>query len=385
MAATSSSEGLAQELARLLAAVRRRLWLAQAATAARVACWVCSGGLLVALALHLGLARVPIGALLAGLALTGLAAAVWTLRQRPGDDACALWADRHLGGASAFTTWLDLSRSPTAAPAAAARRRLERWLAAQLSASRQQLEARPASHRLTQPLLALLVCAALVSAVLSLRPDGEPAPTSAAASTPTASRDAPPLAAADPATTAIASDLARAARSAADRGVTPGTGNRTGTPAQTPDAAGAPGRADPDGLSGTTQPAGGGAAAAAPGDAPPAPGEPGRAGRGSAGQGRDLGDSRDDRADVGVSRAARGSFGVPASELPGGPAADAWRADAGESADYTADGGPAGRAAGDRLPEPAAARPPPATDSLGLSPTEASYVQAWMKASARRP
>ena len=34
--------------------------------------------------------------------------------------------------------------------------------------------------------------------------------------------------------------------------------------------------------------------------------------------------------------------------------------------------------------EVAAATPPPATESTRLTPTEASYVQAWMKASARR-
>lgn len=390
MAATSSSEGLVRELSRLLAAVRLRLWLAEAARAARAACWICSAGLLVVLALHLGVASVPIGAWLAGLALTWLAAAAWALRQRPDDAACALWADRHLGGASAFTTWLELSRPPPAAPAApkaAARRRLERWLAARLPASRQQLAARPAPHRLARPLLALLVCSGLVAGVQSLKPGGDATDAASTADAPTAPGSAPPLAAADPITTAMASDLARAARSAVDRGPTPGSADPGASPAQpgAPGAASAPGQPDPARMRRAAEPAQGGVEAAAPGDSPSPAGAPGQAGRGSAGQGRDRGDSRDDRGDVGVSRAARASVGMPASGLAGGPEVDTGRAVAGEPASYAADDRPPGRATTDRLPDPAAARPPPATDRLGPSPTEASYVQAWMKASARRP
>lgn len=136
----------------LMHAVRRRLWLLHGFDAARVAAWTSAAWLLGLLALHLAAGPVPASAAVGGLALAWVAAAAWAARQRPTDADCALWADRHLGGACAFSTLLELQ------PDDAARPRLHRWAAERVPEVLRRLAERPAPPRLAQPLLTLASC-----------------------------------------------------------------------------------------------------------------------------------------------------------------------------------------------------------------------------------
>ena len=109
----------------LIEAVRRRLWLGQFLAAARLALWGTAGLMLLTAAVHL--AGWPLSPDLMFLAL----AFVWSVMaaraawQRPVDAACALWADRHLGGASAYTTLLELDSPGPGTPPSHAIRHLE--------------------------------------------------------------------------------------------------------------------------------------------------------------------------------------------------------------------------------------------------------------------
>ena len=102
------------------------------------------------------------------------------------------------------------------------------------------------------------------------------------------------------------------------------------------------------------------------------------------GAGRDAGDSRDDRADVGVSRALRGTIPVQGSESRALRASTERRADMGQAATYDEELPMQGAATKRVGPVVAAATPPLATEATRLTPTETTYVQAWMKASGRQ-
>jgi hypothetical protein len=103
-----------------------------------------------------------------------------------------------------------------------------------------------------------------------------------------------------------------------------------------------------------------------------------------AGGGRDAGESRDERADLGVSRALGGARPVQRSDTADRRGAADRQADTGRTGTYDEEGPARGVWAAGAGGEPGAATPPPAIDTMRLSPTEASYVQAWMKASTQR-
>jgi hypothetical protein len=104
---------------------------------------------------------------------------------------------------------------------------------------------------------------------------------------------------------------------------------------------------------------------------------------------RQPGDSRDLRADVGVSRVPNAPFPVQRSVSGGRSSSTDQQADLDRAALYDSELDLPGRATARGAPAaantPAAATPPPAADAARLTLTESSYVQAWMKASARRP
>ena len=200
----------------LLGAVRRHLWLRQVAAAVRVSAWVSAAATLLAAAVHGAVRPVPLDAVAVAVGLLWclmLARTAWRL---PADGACALWADQHLGGESAFTTWLDTRRdAPGRGPAAnPAVRWLESWAAARAPISLRALAARRDPTHLARPLLTLAVCGALASFVLGL-PGLSPTPLqpAAAAAAATAPESALGLGdAAEPA--ARAGEIAAALRAA---------------------------------------------------------------------------------------------------------------------------------------------------------------------------
>jgi hypothetical protein len=371
----------------LLAAVRRHLWRARFVAAARAALAASAGLALAAVAVHLALQAVPLGALPAALALPWAVALAWAAAQRPADARCALWADRHLGGASAYTTLIEQRQAALPPADVQARRWLEQWTQARVPDSLRQLGEQPAALQLTRPLLVLAVCGTLAALVLAL-PSLAPSPRHTTAGPPAAggADRAQPLAEA-PVPADLVNDITRALRARAPQAEAeagPGQGGAAAAdgPAERPDTGAAAALPPAD-----AAPASGGAASrAAPAGAVPAE-APGAGGRPSAGNGagREAGDSRDDRAEVGVSRALRGA--IPVQRSGAGllrPSAER-RADADQRADYDpapATPGPPATAAG---PTAAAATPPTAAYATRLTPTETGYVQAWMRANAQRP
>jgi hypothetical protein len=371
------------QLQTLLGAVRRRLWRGQFVAAVRRALWGSAGLMLLAAAVHLAARAVSIDAVLSALAVLWAAALVQAGWRRPSDSACALSADRHLGGASAFSTLLEMGQGAQGTANAKAMQCLETWASARVPEGLRLLAERQEAAHLARPLLSMLVCSALATLVLTL---SEPAPSSrpqVVASS--GSRDADP---AMPAAEALGSaelvgEIAGALRSAESRdapepskpGNAPAAGRGKSDDGPAPNTAQA----------GTTQP---GELATATGSSRATAVEAAAAARSAqgtgTGSGRDAGDSRDERADVGVSRALRGAIPVQRSELRALRTSTERQADMDRLATYDEDQSMHGEATARAGPTPAAATPPPVTEATRLTPAETTYVQAWMRASERR-
>ncbi len=394
----------------LLGAVQRRLWFLQFVVSLRRALWGSSALLLLAaLAQLTGLSALlatrfttPVGALqfaLAALWLTLLARAAW---QRPDDAACALWADRQLGGASAYTTWLETAAAPATAPHAQAVRWLQQWTEQRVPESLRVLRENRTHTRLLRPLLVSLVTSALAAVVTVLQPPAPPAAAVVAAapavSSPAGKSDAAPVLPQTAETAPLVTELSKALRAADSPPAAPRGAAEAGSsaaPADTRDAQ-APAAA-PAARPAAADPARSGPAAnAAPALATAAAG----AGTGtdaSAGAqpdprgGREAGSSRDQRADVGVSRPLEAPIPMQRSAVRDKAASPELQADLKRQAAYDNDAamprgakasGP-GTSAAATATTPAAATPPPATIELLLTTTQSSYVQAWMKASSQ--
>ena len=377
----------------LLGAVRRRLWRGQFVAALRQALWGSAGLMLLAVAVHLAARRVPTGAVLMAIAALWLSMLAWAGTRRPAVAACALWADRHLGGASAFTTLLEAGKGTLATPSPQAVRWLESWATARVPDSLRRLAEWREAARLTRPLLAMLVCAALTALVLSL-PDLVPALRQpAGASSPSSSGDRA-AAQAEPVAAQGIEKLAAALRSAPS----PQSPESSQARRETGQAqAAAPGKADdarpaaqaaamPAGEPATRRNPSSGTAADATATVatPQAAGSGGGSGSGS-GSGNEAGDSRDARGDTGISPAPRGTISVPGSRSATWPALAERQADMGRLGTYAPEPSIPGAAAMPALAAAAAAATPPAaSETTWLSPAETSYVQAWMKANAPR-
>lgn len=388
-APSSSGPAPAPGMTALLRAVRRRLRLRQFAAAARAAAWTTAAVMPAAAAVHgavLSLAPVSL------LAALGVVWSVWLVRaawQRPPDRACALWADQHLGGESAFTTCLDTGGAARGQAPSSAARWLAAWTEARVPASLQQLAAQREPARLMRPLLAMAVCSALTGLVLTL-PGLTPAPPTPAGARPNAAApDAAPRLGDVPSPAALAGEIKSALRATSPRDAdSPAARRRDAVAGSVPNDADAvpavpaapQSRPAPAGARSATLPT-----PAVPADASALPSAAAGQGAGAAG-GRDAGDRSDTRAAPGLSRALRGTMqirgAVPMSIRPSGQQ----QADSDQAGSYRGDEPEAGGGVSGRVqPRPVAATPPPASESMRLTPTEESYVQAWMKAGQRRP
>ena len=376
------------EVQTLLGAVRRALWRAQASAAVGLALWGSAGLMLLAAAVHLALLAVPVGAVLWALAGLWASLLAWATGRRPTDAACALWADRHLGGASAFSTWLELGQALPGVANAAVLRWLAQWAAARVPYSLRQLAERPPAARLARPLLCVLVCLPLATLVLTL-----PAPHSPpqAAAAPAAGTADGVLPAADaPQAAQLVSEIASALRAAQpDAAPSPAPAPARGQAGQTQSAG--QGKADdgkaPLAANASAAPPAMQASAPALSAAPPADGaaETGTAPSPGTGAGREAGDSPDSRAAVGISKPLRGALAVQRSQLKDRRLAPEEQADMDRLGRYDDDLAPQARLAlrsDAGLAAPPAATPPPVSQAHRLSPTESGYVQAWLKASA---
>lgn len=365
----------------LIHLVRRRLWIGECMAAARRAGWISAALMGLIVAVHLVVHAVAVEAVPIMLVAVWVAHAMWVAARRPSDRACALWADRFLGGSSAYTTLFDLRTSAEVAESSPAFSWLRRWAVQAVPDAMRRLAERREPDRLGKPIAAMLVCAALAAGVLAL-PGGEPGlpHQAAAASVAMAAVDAPPLLAETPPSSQRVRDIGAALRGAPPL---PANEQRAGSgAARSAAAAGSDARLGHAQGSPAVQ-----AAAAKPQDGHPAPTVPSDAvapaatGRAAgSGSGREAGTSRDERADVGVSRVAPAGRTVPRSTMPARSLPTELRADDTQAASYDDGRSPLALAPAGASPDPAAATPPPATQSLGLTPSEASYVQAWLKA-----
>lgn len=374
----------------LLDAVRRHLWRSRFHLAARRAAWASAGTLALAAALHLARPVPGPGAWLALVAVVWTAALAWAAAGRPRDADCAAWADRRLGGASAYGTWLETRAGGGRPDPSEALRWLQRWAALRAPHCLAELDRVPPGAGLGRPLAALAVCAALAALVQALWTGPAPArpvvagPLGASDRHASAQAPAPVAPALEP--MSLQHEVTRVLRTArSDAG--PGAGARTPTagPSRDGDRAGVP--PVPPVAADSPKVGAGPAAPATAVDPVAVPGAGGpRSPQGRAGgAGRDVGDSPDGRAAVGVSRGPGVPRAVPRSAAAGGATAAApRRVDLDQAADpFAAAAAQPGPGSGGPTVV-AAATPPTAAGGLSLSPTETTYVQAWMKANARR-
>jgi hypothetical protein len=372
----------------LLRAVRRHVWAQRAAGAVRRAVGVSCLSLVLALGLHVLGPGLPSVVPLAALVLPLLAALGWAAWQAPGEAACAMWADRHLGGASAFTTLRDCAAQAPPPEQQAAHRWLQRWAVAQVPEASLRLAQQPSPWRgLRRPVLSLGVLAALAVPVWLLAPASPPGPEAGVAARATglplppeaAALTVPPAPAAEPAA-ALAQALRTAAprETAAGAGTSPAAASAAGEAASAGAARGADD--DPAVPQADASPAARDASAAAAPDARE-PAALARAGSPGSGSGREAGASPDRRADPGVSPVQAGASAVPRSAPMERPSSPERLADMDRPAAYDPDVPvpAAGRAA---VPTPAAATPPPATDRARLTAAQAAYMRAWQASPA---
>jgi hypothetical protein len=315
-----------------------------------------SGGMLI----HLTVRPLSFGGLLlAALVPWGLALLQSRVTSaRPAE--CADWADRELGGRSAFATALELAGAvrSVSQPAQA---HLDEWIARIAPHSLALLAARPVEMRWREAMITALVCTALAAGLLQL-------PTRPFANATTASSTLPgridDVAVASTAAAAVVAARAPAMVAPADRlqptrdedtsqrlPVAPAASNL----AQAQYAATSTNRAGDSGGTATTT-----------------------------GGGREAGNSRDLGADGELTSAWSGALAKRMRELaadrgPGNTAADGTRA-----VEYTAADAATG-ASHDLTVIAAAATPPPATDGLRVGPVERAYLRAYWADNGARP
>ena len=380
----------------LLAAVRRRLWRERFVVALRVALWSWAAILAAATALHLAVNWPGLGVAVAIAGAAGLAALGWAALRRPGEAESALYADRRLGGESAYSTWLEARAGADDARNTPALRRLAQWTTAAARRSQGALEALHAPLRLARPFVAATICtvvAALVTALpaadrgtdagrarqarepsqatepLSLDDDGLARELAAELSTPLDS----PVGSEDPGRGSMqrtrdgegAKSAATAGESSAVQAAVPHHDARQATAAEASIAA--IGVEPTAGLPPAADEAGEDATAHAPGS------------------GREAGTSRDALAAAAGSRALPGALAVQRRDVIGPGDDSARQADMGQAGLYDGDASASGAA--EAFSGAAAARPPAARREIALTPAEAAFAAAWAETAraARTP
>jgi hypothetical protein len=365
----------------LLGAVRRRMWRSEFVAATRLALWGTAGLMLLAVAVHLAVRPVRVGVVLWAIAVLWVAMMARAGLRRPLDSSCALWVDRHLGGASAFSTLLEMTNgAPAGVPRAPGLRWLEHWARARVPLSLRLLEERRDPTGLSRPLLSMLVCTAFATVVLTLPDSASPSRQPFAMSKPSSISDRPMPDANPSVVTELVGELTHALRAAESHppdgrevGRAPAarsgkSGDSTGSEV-TQSGAATPGERATIGKS-----TGGSSVDAAPAGATPAS---------SASSGRDAGDSPDDRADAGTSQVPRSTMPLERRESSARRRSPEQQADMDQLATFDEDI-PMPRTAKVQDHAPAAATPPLATETTQLTPSQAAYVQAWIRASGQR-
>lgn len=371
----------------LLGAVARRLWLARTLESLRLASWATAAILLTAATAHVIAGPASITGLRTALLLLWGTVAAWSLARRPRPAECALWADRNLGGESAYSTWLEFRHSTPRPAQAPALQRLEKWSEVVVPRSMRMLAGRREPTGLVRPLTTTAICAAIAVIVLQLptanrRSVAEPLAQSPASGEPP--RDVSPPRGPELDDGALADELATALRSTT-AGRDP-MDRRAGPASATPDGAYDDGReavaAGGQELPGAVR-TDGMAQLATVGVGTPGS-MPGSTEYGT-GSGRDAGDSRDERKDRGVSRPLPASAVASPADDIGLPSTADRQANMDQRATY--DAGLAAPTSSTYVAGVPAlpATPPPAAYMGRLTPAQSAYVRAWRETTEARP
>jgi len=388
-----SDASSASTMRSLLAAVRRRLWRDRFIHATRNALWAWAALLAAAAALHLALGQPGLATALAVAVVAWLVALAWAALRRPTRAESALFADRCLGGQSAYSTWLEAGMADTGGPHSPALRRLTQWTTAAVPTSRAALAALRTPSRLARPLAAAGICTAVAALVTALPGAGRSPTADAEREARNGARPAEALSIDDD---ALARELEAELATSADSSVGPhdparGSMHSDDVTDAAPlaaeageSSAAAPLSARDEVLQSAAEVSG---IAARDGRSPagtpqvePADDGVGRASAARApGSGREAGTTRDDLAATDGSPVLAGALTVQRRDTirPGDEAAR--QADMAQAGIYA---GEATMAGGGLLAAPtaAAARPPAARREAVLSPAEAAYVAAWAEA-----
>jgi hypothetical protein len=347
-------------LQQVLDAVRRHLWRSRLAVAARQAAWGSALVMLTGLLLHLLVRPLTFGGLVIAALVPWLLALVQAVITRPRPIERAAWADRYLGGRSAYATALEHDKdAPSARPSA--RTRLDEWIAGAAPHSLALLAARPRELRLREPIVTAVVCSVLAAGLLQLptRPiAGAATATGVAsirASAATAASSEVPAGNAPPTPTASGRPDGRLESLASDRGAA-GAAEST-SPAAIESEDNAAVRRD----------------IAANGTATVA-----------AGSGRDAGSSRDVGTDGTPTAAWTGALAARLRAVTSGKEPASTTADADRAVEYLA-----ADAAQDQSSATSgsvlAAAPPAARDELRVGPAERAYLRAYWATNGARP
>ena len=347
-------------LQQVLGAVGHHLQRARLATAARQAAWgsalVMSGGTLI----HLTVRPLTFGGLFAAALLPWVLAFLQSLVTRVRPAECADWADRQLGGRSAFATALEHAGNQRSVEQPA-QVHLEEWIAHTAPHSLALLAARPLEVRWREPMITALVCTALAAGLLQLptRPFAEA--TAASRTLPERADDAA-VTATDAATIAAAG--APAVAVPVDR--RPPTRDEAASQGPPMPVAGSDISQESDVATSTI------AASGAVGAAT------------TTGGGREAGSSRDLGADGELTSAWSGALAKRVREVAAGRGPGNTAADAARPVDYSAVNATADDSPGVTTIT-AAATPPPASDRLRVGPMERAYLRAYWAENGARP
>jgi len=370
----------------LLAAVRRRLWLERLVAALRAALWSWAAILAIAAALHLATGRPELAMALVVAAVAGLALLGGSALRRPGEAESALFADRRLGGESAYSTWLEARADAGLVHDTPALRRLTQWTAAAVPRSRSALEALHLPLRLARPLAAAAICTVVAALVTALPAADRHTDAESSRQAHAPSQTAEPLSLDDD---ALARELAAelsTTRNSQDGSGDPARGSMQATrdgEAATPAAvAGESSAVQSQVPSDAARPTTGAEASLADTGVEPAAGAPGSAYEAgdaatarAPGFGREAGTSRDASAGTAGSRALQGALAVQRRDVIRPLEDSARQADMEQAGLYDGDASASGAA--EAFSGAAAARPPAARRVVALTPAEAAFAAAW--------
>jgi hypothetical protein len=328
------------------------------ADAVSFAAWVTVAVALVAMALHLVVRPVSPAAFALAISISSVAAILQAAFTRIRASECAAWADRFLGGSSAYATYLECSATLDRRQDNPALHRLVEWIEQAAPRSLEQLRSIPPQAGVLKPVAVALVAVTLAAVLLQVPVRPHAAVTSASSvesgATAQLGPDTPELA-----STARVDEDAPAADGARPRKarneetgregqvLTPVLEDERTTPEEVKAAGEAQGAAD--------------------------------AKRAASG-GRDAGDSPDTAADTGLSEAWQGAMASTLRSLSE-PPVQATRTDSTRAADFSADtiANGSARAVDAITPAPAAA--PEARRAVRLGPAEQAYVRAYFAGS----